>query len=188
MTCRGDFLSCSCLFGVLIISSTYVGMSLLSLGKFSSMILLKSRFMPLIWDSSPSYVPNHPNFCFFLVSHISLLLSYFHVPCLFSLDSLLWVLLFYFLLHYWVFPVHLHFSLSLLQCFYPLIKFCSCVLDCLCHFYQPHICVVLGITWALSSFSLTSLSCFFAASLNSLNYLIKVYDGSLNSESWGPLI
>lgn len=48
MTCRGDFLSCSCLFGVLIISSTYVGMSLLSLGKFSSMILLKSRFMPLI--------------------------------------------------------------------------------------------------------------------------------------------
>jgi hypothetical protein len=78
--------------------------------------------------------------------------------------------------------------LSLLQCFYPLIKFCSCVLDCLCHFYQPHICVVLGITWALSSFSLTSLSCFFAASLNSLNYLIKVYDGSLNSESWGPLI
>ena len=67
--------------------------SLLSLGEFSSMILLKICYMPLTWNS-PLFMPVIPKvFGFvmmFLISCVFLsgVLKFFHFPCVFGVDSL----------------------------------------------------------------------------------------------------
>lgn len=105
MTCYGDFLFCSCLFGIWWVSSICIVMSLLSLGKFSSMIFLKIWFVPLTWNCSPSPMILVQRFILLMVSYISCMslswvLKLFHSLWLFGLDlSLyLWMLLLFCLL------------------------------------------------------------------------------------------
>lgn len=52
------------------------------------------------------------------------------------------------------FQLYLHFSLSPLQCFCILTEFCSQVLDCLFHFYQPCVCIILSISLVFIFFKL----------------------------------
>lgn len=176
-----------CLVSWLFLLSVWV---CLDSGKFSSMILLKiylchwfEILLPLMCLLSKGLLfPGVSRFCFDVLFSYSLFIW---------LDSLLclWVQLIYFLLDYWVFSFHLHFSLSLLQCFYPLIEFCSWIVDCLRHFYQPHVCVFLGITWAfiLKFFLLNFIELFLCSFLKFLELFDKVYGWFLNSESWGSL-
>jgi len=140
-------------------SCMFVSMSFLSLGKFSSMILLKMWSMSLIWDSSPSFLPINLRFGLFTVPHsscmflscvfLNLQYSFFMWPR-FSARKFL-VLAFCLLLdsiylqgfplsvlvQLLDFQLQIHFNLSSPQCFYLFIKFHFQFLNCLPHFHEP---------------------------------------------------
>lgn len=67
---QGDFLFSFCLLGSFWASYICIGVSFLSLGNFSSMIMLKAWSMPLTWHSSPSYMIHNSKVWIFIVSHI----------------------------------------------------------------------------------------------------------------------
>lgn len=197
-------LSWPSLFDVLCAACIYTGVPVLSLGKFSSIILKNSLchrhrifFSHLcLWFEVVFF--NHSVQHFLYVPFLSF--KFLHVPCLFEIHLLvyLWDMILCLLLDSfylqgfslsfpvvcWVFQFCLHLCLSSYQCFYLLFEFY------LKSWTVFSISLMLVCSWVslrhlffLSSFSLISLSYFFV-SLNSLNLWLKFIIVLLNSEAW----
>lgn len=129
IVCHKEFLFWPCLFGGLCASCIFIGKSFLSLGKFSSVILLKIWSMALTWDSFSlllitfvlSWCSKIPAYSFHFKDIIFLrwLVQFFYFifkswHSAFYLTHLLVRLNF----QWWKFHFYLHFSWHFLQYFY----------------------------------------------------------------------